>query len=151
MTQTSAQNGEVLNYGTHLLLLLNGVERRDALDDPRRLCDFLANLVDRIGMRILDGPRSATENADPEKYGHSAVIILYESHAAVHTYPMRGSLFLDVFSCKPFDEGKVAGVCREVFGAFDIAERLVLNRGVHWNGTADESVQTWVTTRGKGI
>jgi S-adenosylmethionine decarboxylase len=98
-------------------------------------------------MRVLDGPRAVTESADEDKYGHSAVIILYESHAAVHTYIARHSLFLDVFSCKSFSDGDVIEECHRVFGDFDVAERLVLNRGAHWNGSAEASVREWAATR----
>jgi S-adenosylmethionine decarboxylase len=143
----SINNGKVSNYGTHLLLLLSGIENGAALDSQSGLCDFLADLVAKIGMRVLDGPRAVTESADDDKYGHSAVVILYESHAAVHTYPARRSLFLDVFSCKPFDDGAVVEACHHVFGGFDVTERLVLNRGAHWNGSAEASVREWAATR----
>ena len=136
------------NYGTHLLLLLSSIENGAQLDSPVGLCDFLSHLVTRIGMRVLDGPRAVTESGDQDKYGHSAVVILYESHAAVHTYVARRSLFLDVFSCKPFDDGEVLDACRQLFGAFDVTERLVLNRGTHWNGPAEASVREWAGTRG---
>jgi S-adenosylmethionine decarboxylase len=144
----SINDAGTASYGTHLLLLLSGVEKAAALDSPVGLCDFLVDLVGKIGMRVLDGPRAVTESTDEDKYGHSAVIILYESHAAVHTYPARRSLFLDVFSCKPFDDGEVVDACHHVFGGFDVAERLVLNRGAHWNAPAETSVRAWATTRG---
>jgi S-adenosylmethionine decarboxylase len=140
---------EASSYGTHLLMLLSGIERREALDSPEGLCTFLSGLVVEIGMRVLDGPKAVTEEAEPDKYGHSAVVILYESHAAVHTYPARASLFLDLFSCKPFDESKVLGACHTFLGHFEVAERLVLDRGAHWNGTAAENLPTWTATREK--
>jgi S-adenosylmethionine decarboxylase len=137
-----------LNYGTHLILLLSSIENGEPLDSPDGLCDFLVKLVAKVGMRVLDGPRAVTEHAEPDKYGHSAVLILYESHAAVHSYPARGSLFLDLFSCKPFDDQDVISACRDVFGGFEISEHLLLNRGVHWNSSADASIREWVGTRG---
>jgi S-adenosylmethionine decarboxylase len=136
-----------LNYGTHIMLLLSNVKNRDVLDSPKGLCDFLRDLVAKVGMRVLDGPRAATESGDSEKYGHSAVIILYESHAAVHTYPVRGSLFLDLFSCKPFDDEDVISACHEFLGEFEVSERLLLDRGAHWNGSAETSIRDWAGTR----
>jgi S-adenosylmethionine decarboxylase len=136
------------NYGTHLLLLLSSIENGEALDSPAGLCKFLVDLVTRVGMRVLDGPRVVTESTDSEKYGHSAVIILYESHAAVHTYPAHASLFLDLFSCKPFDDKDVISACRELFGGFEISERLLLDRGTHWNSSAETSIRDWMGTRG---
>lgn len=135
------------NYGTHLLLRLSEVENKAALDSPHGLCDFLTTLVRNVGMRVLDGPRSATETTDSDRYGHSAVVILYESHAAIHTYPARHSAFLDLFSCKPFDDEVVVRTCHEFLGHFDIAERLLLDRGTHWNGTAESNMPEWLATR----
>jgi len=143
----STDPAKTLSYGTHLMMLLGGVQHGGALDSPDGLSQFLVGLVDTIGMRVLDGPIVATENGESDRYGHSAVVILYESHAAVHTYPARATLFLDVFSCKPFDERTVLDACRTFLGEFTVMERMVVDRGAHWNGTARDNLDQWIVTR----
>ena len=130
-------------YGTHLMLRLGEVELVDKLDDRLAIDTFLTELVTGIGMRILDGPRTQTERANPKRYGHSGTVILYESHAAVHTYPRLRSLFLDLFSCKSFDVAAVMTIIRRFFGSFSIVESVVLDRGYHWGADADSELERW--------
>src|SRR5437588_799951 len=116
-------------YGMHATLWLTEVARADVLDDPIALEYLLHSLVKKVGMTVLDGPLMSTEQADPARYGHSGVVILVESHAAIHTYPRIRSLFFDMFSCKPFDLADVRAVFTDVLGDFVIAEQDVRDRG----------------------
>ena len=134
-------------YGTHLMLQLSDVEDVSALDDPEQIGSFLSRLVTGIGMRILDGPHTTTEVVDDARYGHSGVVLLYESHAAIHTYPAPRSLFLDVFSCKLFDVRSVVEISHEAFGDFNIAESTVLDRGHHWASDAEIELGRWLESR----
>src|SRR4029453_5733758 len=102
-------------YGMHLTLRLAGVRRPEALDDPTAISRFLIALVTCLGMRILAGPIVAREEASIEKWGCSGGVILYESHAAIHTYPHRGAAFVDVFSCRDFAVAKVATTPARLF------------------------------------
>lgn len=130
-------------YGTHLMLRLGSVQRAEALDSPRTIQRYLRDLVLGIGMRILDGPYTKTEQASPDRYGHSGIVLLVESHAAIHTYPMLRTVFLDVFSCKAFDVSAVRTITERHFGDFDVVESTVLNRGHHWSRDAREALTAW--------
>lgn len=134
-------------YGTHLMLRLGGIARFEALDDPDLIQAYLGDLVTGIGMRILAGPYTKTEDADSARYGHSGIVLLYESHAAVHTYPNLRSVFLDVFSCKPFEVSAVLAITEDSFGRFDIVESAVLDRGHHWAVDAETELQRWLEAR----
>lgn len=130
-------------YGTHLMLRLGRIERAEALDSPAGLRRYLRDLVVGIGMRILDGPYTKTEKTNSSRYGHSGIILLVESHAAIHTYPRLRTLFLDVFSCKSFDVSSVMGITENMFGSFDVIESTVLDRGHHWPEDAERALRTW--------
>jgi S-adenosylmethionine decarboxylase len=39
----------------------------------------------------------------PEDWGVSGIVMIAESHLAVHTFPARGLIWADIFSCKDFD------------------------------------------------
>ncbi|WP_062993080.1 S-adenosylmethionine decarboxylase family protein [Nocardia anaemiae] len=135
------------SYGQHLMLRLCDIERVDALDDATLLSDFLVALVHAIDMRILEGPHAAAESGDDDHYGYSAVVILYESHAAVHTYPNRRELFLDIFSCRAFEAQQVYNTCTRFFGGFTVSEYAVLDRGLHWTAPAAERLSDWMESR----
>lgn len=143
----SSINAQARSYGQHLMLRLRDIERLDSIDDATRLADFLTTLVHSVGMRILEGPRAAAEDGDDDHYGYSAVVILYESHAAVHTYPNRRELFLDLFSCRAFEAQQVYDTCTRFFGGFTVSEYTVLDRGVHWTAPVADRLSDWIESR----
>ena len=116
--------------------------------DGATIGDLLITLVNRIGMRILAGPLTAEEAGTPERRGWSSLVLLYESHAAIHTYPELGQAFVDVFSCKTFNIEQVKDVLLEYLGDFRTVEEHVLDRGVHWSHAIDEEMKTWASSRG---
>ena len=59
----------------------------------------------------------------------SGFVLIAESHISVHTFPDRGYLNVDIFSCKPFDAELAVN---ELVGRFGIMEvrMQVLDRGL---------------------
>jgi S-adenosylmethionine decarboxylase len=134
-------------YGLHLTLRLGGL-KRDALDNPDTVALFLRTLVSNIGMRILAGPLVAHEEGPEETAGYSGVVILYESHAAIHTYPHRAAAFLDVFSCQQFSIAQVQDTLSAHFGSHEVLEQRVAERGLHWSADVHEEMLAWRGGRG---
>ena len=123
------------------------IARRNPLDDAESVTEFLTTLVKRIDMRILAGPLVGEELAEDDKRGWSGVVILYESHAAVHTYPELGELFLDVFSCKVFSIETVHEVLESFLDSYRVVEQSQFSRGVHWGVDAGDELRRWTHTR----
>ena len=138
-------NNNDTTYGMHLTLRISEVSRREGLDGPA-IGDMLVTLVNRIGMRILAGPLTAEESGTPERRGWSSLVLLYESHAAIHTYPELGQAFVDVFSCKEFSMEQVKEVLLEHLGDFRTVEEHVFDRGIHWSQGVERELAGW---RGK--
>jgi len=134
-------------YGMHLTLRIANVEKSEALNLPEIVHKFLVKLVTDIGMRILAGPLVAAEHSDEGKSGCSGLIILYESHAAIHTYVDMREAFLDVFSCKQFNTEQVSETIREFFGEHSITESNLLDRGHHWQTDLQASLSKWHCSR----
>ena len=93
----------VASFGPHLILDLNDC-------DPERLNDLdlcfrvLNELPDRIGMTKITQPHVFRYSGlVPEDEGITGVVIIAESHISLHTFPLKGYAFVDVFSCKQFD------------------------------------------------
>jgi S-adenosylmethionine decarboxylase len=131
------------HYGDELTLRLSAVTDIRPLDDEQTLATFMRELVDRIGMTVIAGPLVATEGGPPEKSGKSAVVILAESHAAVHTYPHLGEVLVNVFSCKPFRESDVLAEFHRLIGDFEIVERSLSRRGEEWPRDLTAARQLW--------
>ena len=134
-------------YGTHLTLRLSNIERRYALDGTEQVADFLKTLVRRVGMRVLAGPLVGEEQGGFDKRGFSGVVILYESHAAIHTYPELGEAFVDIFSCSEYSAETVENVLREYYGDFSIVEKTLFDRGTHWDTNIEKEMRSWALAR----
>lgn len=75
------------------------------------LCDIVEIAADRIndndgildavtrGIEASGAELCAVQVKEFEPTGFTAVYVLAESHVSVHTYPERGALFLDAFTC----------------------------------------------------
>jgi S-adenosylmethionine decarboxylase len=138
-------NKELTNsiYGMHLTLRIGQIARREALESGEAVGGLLKTLVGRIGMRVLAGPMVAEESGDIHHRGWSGVVILYESHAAIHTYPDVGEVFMDIFSCKTFDLNTVRETLTSFFGEHIVMEQDMQDRGIHWGTDVDQELNSW--------
>lgn len=134
-------------YGKHLTLYADVGASNEILVDPDRISLFLSDLVSRIGMRILSGPITGVESSNPENEGCSGVVILYESHAAIHTYSNLQKIFVDVFSCRDFETTEVVDEVDQSFGLVKCNELNSSGRGSHWNEDVEASLKTWRARR----
>lgn len=134
-------------YGLHLMMRVANVRNRVALGDGETINNFLVDLVHELDMNVLAGPMVSEEAGEPQRAGYSGVIILYESHAAIHTYSELGQAFVDVFSCKPYDASRVERVMNRYFGDFEVVEQTTLGRGVHWGTNVEREMEKWANAR----
>lgn len=67
--------------------------------DPTWVNDWLVNLVERIGMKILAGPIVARVDNVPGNIGCTGVVVIETSHCAVHFWEETGLMQLDVYTC----------------------------------------------------
>lgn len=112
--------------GRHFKYLLNGTGEgsRDRLRDPVLVRGFMLAIVKMLGMRSLGEPvtyevREEIKRMGAEPYedegGVTSVVVLSTSHAAIHTWPLRGRAVLDVYSCREFDPRAVLELCAVSF------------------------------------
>lgn len=67
-----------------------------ALLAPAHLTGAFRDALDAAGVTVR---RFVVEEFEPA--GLSVLVVLSESHASLHTWPERGALLLDVFTCGP--------------------------------------------------
>ncbi len=85
--------------GRHLLADLYGISAA-ALADEILLENMLLDALRRAGFNVLN---CATHKFPGEQSGVTSLVLLCESHAAIHTYPELEYLALDIFSCGETD------------------------------------------------
>ena len=111
--------------GTHVLLDLTGVG--PLLDD-----------LDKLRSRLIAAAKAGGATVVEDRFhrfapqGISGVVILAESHVAVHTWPERDFAAVDIFTCS--GEALAQAVTREVvaaLGATEVHSRQLVRGTMH--------------------
>ncbi|MFI5311884.1 MAG: S-adenosylmethionine decarboxylase family protein [Gemmatimonadales bacterium] len=93
-----------------------------ALADLRTLRALLQRAIDELDLRAVAEP---LWHVFPPPGGITGLVLLAESHLAVHTFPEHGALCLNLFCCTARTEWDFAGRLREAVGATDVKVRRV--------------------------
>ena len=116
----------------HLVVDGYGADR-GRLEDEDLLYRFLDEYPETIGMTKMIPPQVYTyRGRTPEDWGLSGFVLIAESHISVHTFPDRGYVNIDIFSCKEFD---ATASLKDVEEAFSLPHVRVwtLERGVEYS------------------
>ena len=120
-------------FGPHLIL--DGSKCNTQKLGDRILIEQLLNDYPRaIGMTKIGGPYMFEYQApDPAYSGVSGLVVIAESHIAIHTFPELDYFTMDIFSCRNFDHETAIRYIKE---ALDVQEmdRILLQRGLSFHG-----------------
>ena len=110
-------------YASHMLVELRECSS-ELLDDPAALKELLLEAVRRGGGTIVT---DVFHTFNP--HGVSGVIVIAESHVAIHTWPEHGYAAVDIFSCgTKLDHASIRDWIAAGMGAADVECRQ-LTRG----------------------
>ena len=116
----------------HLLVDGYGADP-EKLKDVDLVHDFLDEYPSSIGMTKIVPPQVYTYRGQrPEDWGVSGFVLIAESHISIHTFPYRGYVNIDIFSCRDFDPDASLD---DVKRAFSLREVKVwtLERGLEYS------------------
>ena len=106
--------------------------------DPVKLQDldlisrFLDEYPAAIGMTKIVAPLVYTyRGKTPEDWGVSGFVLIAESHISIHTFPDRGYVNIDIFSCKDFEPSPCVDDVKATFSLPDVRV-WTLDRGVEF-------------------
>jgi len=99
-------------YGKQLIL--NAATCNENMLDKDMIRQFLKEMVERIDM-VAYGEAIVERFGEGIEIGISAVQLIETSSIVMHTNDGARDLYLDVFSCKSFDEDIAIAVVKEVF------------------------------------
>jgi S-adenosylmethionine decarboxylase len=89
-------------YGLELLLDLKGCDLSDLTRE--RLTAYFIDLCRRIGMKRHGEPVFWEDHSGiPHLHGLSAIQFIETSNVVCHALPLLRAVYLNIFSCKPFD------------------------------------------------
>lgn len=116
-------------FGPHLTLDLKKCNT-EKLSDFDLVFDVLDKLPEEIGMTKITQPYVFKyAGLVPEDKGITGFVVIAESHISIHTFEQKDYVFIDLFSCKPFNYKKAQ---EYLIKAFDSQEATVnvLMRGL---------------------
>ncbi|MBF6590174.1 MAG: adenosylmethionine decarboxylase [Ktedonobacterales bacterium] len=120
-------------FGPHLIIDGSRCDTRKLAD--RILVEQVLNdYPNAIGMTKIGGPYMFEYQApDPAYSGVSGLVVIAESHIAIHTFPELDYFTMDIFSCKNFDHETAIEYIKK---AFDVQEmdRMLIQRGLSFRG-----------------
>jgi len=94
--EAAAEGDSEIEYkfqGRHMMASFMGCDSKFLLDTETLLKTF-TDAANATGATVLDACSYVFPNG-----GVTAVLLLSESHASIHTYPESGSCFVDLFTC----------------------------------------------------
>jgi S-adenosylmethionine decarboxylase len=115
-------------WGQHLILDLAGCPR-DCLIDADHLREWVRDLVDTIKMKAYGEPQIehfATHSFDAA--GFTLLQLIETSNICAHFAENLGQVYIDIFSCKTFDNEDAVAVCKKYFKPSTV-EQHVIERG----------------------
>ena len=113
-------------FGPHLMVEASGC-KYEKLTDIKLLTNLLDSMPDQMDMTKVMPPYVFQYKGEvPDDWGLSGIVIIAESHLAIHTFPDKGFITVDIFSCKDFDVRKAVSKIVEVFEPTTWDEQLIM-------------------------
>jgi len=116
-----------LNFGEHLMI--DGYfGDQNMLNDKNIVLSLLNNLPTELGMHKLSEPvvYFAESNDKKDPGGWSGFVVIAESHISIHTFPKKGFVSADVYSCKDgMDRKYIEKRFKEAFGLKELEINFV--------------------------
>ncbi|MEI8174519.1 MAG: adenosylmethionine decarboxylase [bacterium] len=122
-----------MQFGEHITIDGYG-GNYELLNNQKVISFVLSDLPKKLGMNTLSTPMviSAPDNGIKDPGGWSGFVIIAESHIAMHTFPKRGFISADVYTCKSgTDVQKVISYFTEAFKLSDV-ETNFIKRGTRY-------------------
>jgi len=103
------------------------------LESEELLYQLLDDYPAQIGMTKVAPPHVFRfVGSKPEDWGISGFVLIAESHISIHTFPERGYVNIDIFSCKDFDSEQAI---KDLQAKFELTKlrSYLLNRGLEYS------------------
>lgn len=110
------------HWGFHLMLDISGCN--DGIENKDDLKKFIKKLVKAIDMKAVGEPIIKYLLPGDPKEGYSVLQLIETSSITFHLINKTKTAYLDVFSCKDFDQDVVVDMIKDTFGAKHIKKQF---------------------------
>ena len=115
-------------FGAELILDLHDCDAA-CIRSRRKIDTFVRKLCRRIRMKRYGEPLiEHFGHKNPVTSGYSLVQLIETSCISAHFSEGKNSVYLNIFSCKPFDPADAAKFCKEYFGAKSLKRRFLMRK-----------------------
>jgi S-adenosylmethionine/arginine decarboxylase-like enzyme len=114
------------DFGPHILCEVQATKQIEM----EVLFDFLENRVYEIGMTPITRPYILKSTIKNTKF-LSGIILIAESHIALHYDYEKKNIYFDIFSCAPFDFTSISEILSELGDV--ISDELVIRGNKHYS------------------
>lgn len=117
-------------YGFELILDLHGCDvgkfnRRSIEGYMEAVCEAIDMQREDLHFWDYDGVPAEKRPTEAHLLGTSAVQFITTSNITIHTLELLSAVYLNIFSCKEFDEKKAEEITKEWFGAKNCKARFI--------------------------
>ena len=103
------------HFGYHLMLDCHACDV-PSIQSRDNVYDWIKKLVKDIDMEPIGEPHIEYTAAEfPDKAGFTAIQVIVTSSIVAHFIDSTGDVYIDVFSCKSFDNDIVIGTIKDAF------------------------------------
>jgi len=120
------ENSKTTQFGVHYMLDGYGASS-NILSDKEALAEILNTLPSKMGMHSLHEPVvvEVGEKNTKDPGGLSGFVMIAESHISFHTFPKRGFVTIDVYTCQNnLDTDKLTAELTEAFQISEVDEYI---------------------------
>ena len=110
-------------WGYHLVLDCYNADK-ELITSSTNIAAFAKALVKKINMKAYGEPQVIHFGED-DKQGYTLVQLIETSNITAHFCDDTGNFYLDVFSCKPYENALVVETVKQFFAPERIVERYL--------------------------
>jgi S-adenosylmethionine/arginine decarboxylase-like enzyme len=110
-------------WGYHLILDCYNADK-ELITSSTNIAAFAKALVKKINMKAYGEPQVIHFGED-DKQGYTLVQLIETSNISAHFCDDSGNFYLDVFSCKPYENALVVETVKQFFAPERIVERYI--------------------------
>jgi S-adenosylmethionine decarboxylase len=132
-TMNESEANAVSHFGVHLTI--DGYHGdKEALGDEGKIREILRELPVKLKMHAIADPLvvNVDQLSEKDPGGISGVVLIAESHISLHTFPKRGFVSADVYTCQnELDQETALSYLKEMFGLQDLETNYII-RGTRY-------------------
>ena len=118
------------NYGKELILDLHDCDpstfnRKSIREYFNRLCDLIDMEKEKLCWWDYQGVPIEEQDTEAHLVGTTAVQFIKTSNIVIHTLDLLGNVYINVFSCKDFDENAVKDFSEKWFNGKTVNSQVV--------------------------